>query len=72
MPLAVIASSGVFYLGWICVRCLADDVEDGLIDVLGVYATCEDAEWDLLMKEYCASLEPLDLDVADAPAWAEK
>jgi hypothetical protein len=50
VPLAVTCSGGTFYLGWICSRCLADDGE-GVLDVVGVYATCEDAEWDLLGDE---------------------
>ena len=65
MPLAVTASNGTFYLGWICSRCLAADVEDGLIDVLGLYATREDAEWELLNEEYYVSLEPPDAGHAE-------
>ena len=72
MLLAVIASAGTFYLGWTCRRCLAADTESGLLDVLGVYATREDAEWDLLTEEYYASLEPPDLDPAEAPAQAHE
>jgi hypothetical protein len=65
VPLAVTAFSGAFYLGWICPRCLVADVEDGLLDIFGVYATREDAEWELLMEEYYASFESPDL-VMDA------
>jgi hypothetical protein len=58
VPLAVTASASAFYLGWICPRCLAADAEGGLLDVLGVYATREDAKWSLLIEEYYASIEP--------------
>jgi hypothetical protein len=58
VSLAVTASAGTFYLGWICPRCLVGDAEDGLIDVLGVYATREDAEWELLSEGQYASPEP--------------
>ena len=58
VPLAVTLSAGTFYLGWICPRCLGADTPDTLLDVLGVYAACEDAEWDLLCEEYHASVEP--------------
>lgn len=58
VPLAVtVASNSTFYLGWICARCLAADAEDGLIDVIGVHPTYEDACMDLLSEEYWASLE---------------
>jgi hypothetical protein len=60
VPLAITASAGTFYLGWICPRCLVADIEDPLVDVLGVHATREDAEWNLLTEEYYASLEPPD------------
>jgi hypothetical protein len=70
VPLAVTASAGTFYLGWICPRCLAADTEGSLLDVLGVYATPEDAEQDLLSEEYHASLEPPDLEVDAVPSWA--
>lgn len=63
MPLAVTASADTIYLGWICPRCLAADADAGLIDVLGVYATREDAEWDLLAEEHCATLEPPDIEL---------
>jgi hypothetical protein len=49
-PLAVTASGGTFYLGWICARCLAVDAKDGLLDIIGVHATSEDAEMDLLTE----------------------
>ncbi len=66
VPLAITASAGTFYLGWICPRCLAADTEGSLLDVLGVYATREDADWNLLSEAYYASLEPPDpgLDAA--------
>jgi hypothetical protein len=67
IPLAVTPSGDTFYLGWICPRCLIADVEDGLLDVLGVYATREDAEWELLIEEDYASLEPPDPGLAEAP-----
>ncbi len=58
VPLAVtVASISTFYLGWICARCLAADAEDGLLDVIGVHHTWEDAYQDLLSEEYWASLE---------------
>jgi hypothetical protein len=60
VPLAVTRSNGAFYLGWICPRCLAADVEDGLLDVVGVYTTHEDAEWGFLSEEYQASFDPPD------------
>jgi len=63
VPLAVTASDGTFYLGWICSRCLAADLEDGLTDVLGFYATRKDAEWELLIEEHYASFAPPDLDL---------
>ena len=63
VPLAVTASNGAFHLGWICIRCLADDVVDGLLDVLSIYASHEDAEGNLLVEEYYASFEPADLDL---------
>jgi hypothetical protein len=56
-PLAVTASGGTFYLGWICARCLAVDAKDGLLDIIGVHATSEDAEMDLLTEKYWASLQ---------------
>jgi hypothetical protein len=58
VPLAVTASAGTFYLGWICPRCLAADSDGSLLDVLTVYATRKDAEQDLLSEEYYASLRP--------------
>ncbi len=61
---AVTGSADSFYLGWICSRCLAADV-DGILDVVGVYARREDADWDLLTKEYC--LQAPDPGLADAP-----
>jgi hypothetical protein len=66
VSLAVTASRGAFYLGWICTRCLAADVEDGPLDVLGVYAIREDAEWELLIEEYNDFLEPPDAALAGA------
>ncbi len=60
VPLAVTASDGTFYLGWTCARCLAAVADDGLLDIIGVHATREDAEMDLLAEEYWASLEPSD------------
>jgi hypothetical protein len=71
-PLAVTGLRRHFYPGWICRRCLATDSEDGLLDVLGVYATHEDAEWDVLTEEYYPSLEPPDLDLAEALAQAHE
>jgi hypothetical protein len=67
VPLAVTASNGAFYLGWVCPRCLVADVEDGLLDVLGIYATREDAEWELLVEEHYASLAAPNPDLAKAP-----
>ncbi len=67
VPLAVTTSAGTFYVGWICPQCLVDDV-DGVLDVVGTYATREDAEWDLLTEEYYASIKPPDPDPAEAPA----
>jgi len=57
VPLAVSAATSTFYLGWICARCLAADAEEGLLDVIGVYPTRGDADFDLLSLEYEASLE---------------
>ena len=57
VSLAVSAASSTFYLGWICARCLAADAEDGLLDIIGVYRTRGDADFDLLSHEYEASLE---------------
>lgn len=58
VPLAVTATStSTFYLGWICARCLAADTEDGLLDVIGVHRTWEDAYVDLLTEEHWAGLE---------------
>jgi len=58
VPLVIVAaSSSTFYLGWICARCLAADAEDGLLDVIGVHPSREDAEMDLLSEEHWASLE---------------
>jgi hypothetical protein len=54
VPLAVTASSSTFYLGWICARCLTADAADGLVDVVGVHATREDAYLGLLSEEYWA------------------
>lgn len=66
MPLAVTTSADTFYRGWICLRCLADDTGDRLLDVIGVHAAREEAEWDLLTEEYYASLEPPGLGLAGA------
>jgi hypothetical protein len=44
-----------FYLGWICLRCLVEDADDLLLDVIDIYRTREEAEWDLLSEH--ASLE---------------
>lgn len=59
VPLAVTAaaSSSTFYLGWICARCLAADAENGLLDIIGVHRTWEDAYVDLLTEEHWAALE---------------
>jgi hypothetical protein len=66
VPLAVTASVGTFYLGWICPRCVATDTEGSLLDVLGVYATPEDADQDLLSEEYHASpFPPAPMGLAD-------
>jgi hypothetical protein len=54
------ACTSTFYLGWICARCLAADAEHGLLDVIGVHPTYEDAYMDLLSEEYWASLDPSD------------
>ena len=70
VPLAVTASAGTFYPGWICPRCLAADSDGALLDVLTVYATRKDAEQDLLSEAYYASLEPPDLEVDAVPSWA--
>lgn len=56
VPLAVTASADTIYLGWICPRCLTADTDEGLLDVLGVYAACEEADCDLLSEEHYASL----------------
>jgi hypothetical protein len=37
-----------------------------------VHAGREDAEWDFLSEEYYTSLEPPDLDLAEAPAQAHE
>lgn len=66
VPLAVTVSADTFYLGWICPRCLADD-NDGSLDILGVYATLEDAECGLLTEEYHASLKLPDPDFVTSP-----
>jgi hypothetical protein len=52
--------------------CLAADTEDRLLVVLGVHTGREDAEWDFLSEEYYTSLEPPDLDLAEAPAQAHE
>lgn len=60
MPLAVAAAASsaiTVYLGWVCSRCLAVDAKDGLLDVISVHLTREDAEMELLSEEYWASLE---------------
>lgn len=57
VSLAVTASSSTFYLGWICAWCLVADAADGLLDVIGVHPTREDAYLDLLSEEYWASPE---------------
>lgn len=56
VPFAVSASADAYYVGWICPRCLDDDDNEGVLDVVGVHATLEDAEWDFLTEEYYASL----------------
>jgi hypothetical protein len=61
VALAVTFCASSFYLGWICSRCLVAE-QEGLLDVVGVYTTRQDAECDLLTEEYYASLDQPDLD----------
>ena len=68
VPLEVAASAGTFYLGWICLRCLVEDADDLLLDVIDIYRTREEAEWDLLSEH--ASLESLDPDFDAVPSGA--
>jgi hypothetical protein len=67
-PLEVAASAGTFYPGWICLRCLVEDADDLLLDVIDLYRTREEAEWDLLSEH--ASLESLDPDFDAVPSGA--